>query len=210
MTETYTAAADAALTADVYRAAIFVKIVFPSYTFRVSSLVRDYTLGGELYIGAGSLGSMSVVSENADMTADPVEFTLSGIDASVASSLRDFAHQGSVVTAQLALFDINDAIIPDPVTFFVGAVDVMSMVLADTLTITVRADSFLRLGFRGPDGHRRMQADQEKIFVGDLGLEFAPQLANTVPWGVPTAVEPVASTSSRYDGHHGLPARRGG
>lgn len=192
MTETYTADVDAALTASVYRPAIFVKIAFPGYTFRASSLTRDYPLGGELYVGAGPIGTISVVSESSDMTADPVEFTLSGLDPLVASELRDFSHQGSVVTAQLGLFDSNDALIPDPVTFFVGAVDVMSMVLSDTLAITVRADSFLRLLFRGPDGHRRMQADQEEIFPGDLGLEFAAQLASTVPWGIATKVEPSA------------------
>lgn len=190
MTETYTAAADAALSASVYREVIFVKIVFDDYTFLACNLTRDYVLSGDTYVGCGGIGSISVISESADVTADPVNLTLTGLNTSLATDLRDFNHQGAPVTIQVGFFDVDETIIPDPVTVFTGFVDTMAMSLDTTLSINIQADSYLRLFFRGPDGHRRMQADQEQIFVGDLGLEFAARLSNSVPWGVKTAIPP--------------------
>jgi hypothetical protein len=186
MTETYNSDTEAALSASVYREILFLKIEFPGYTFRACNLTHDYTLDGETYIGCAPIASISAISESADITAEPVQFSLSGLDSSLISELVDFEHQGSAVTLSVGFFDESDTLIPDPVTVFVGVVDTMSLSIGSTLTVTITADSYLRLLFRGPDGHRRMQSDQELIFSGDLGLEFAASLSNTVPWGVPS------------------------
>lgn len=191
MSEEYTAGAAAALVGDVYREEVFVKIEFPSYTLRCSSLLRPYPLDGETYDGLGTLGTISAISESADVSADPITLTLSGLDTSLVSELQDFHHQGSPVTIKVAFFDANGVLIPDSVTVFVGIVDTMSWTLGDTMSISVQADSYLRLLFRGPDGHRRMAADQEAI-LGDTGLEYAAQLVDNVPWGVPNGAASAA------------------
>lgn len=186
MTETYTPAALAALEGAPYHEEAFVKIVFPSYTLRCCSLLRPYTLDGETYDGVGTVGSISVISESADVSADPITLTLSGLQPSLVSALQDFAHQGSLVTIKIAQFDASGVLIPDPITPFVGTVDTMSWALGNTMSVSVQADSYLRLLFRGPDGHRRMAADQEAIFPSDFGLGFAASLVDNMPWGVPT------------------------
>lgn len=197
MTETYTAGAITALEAQPYREEVFVEIEFPGYTFRASSLARDYIVDGELYTGAGPLGSISGISENADMAASPVTLTLTGLDASLAAELRDFTHQGSPMTVKIVFFDSSDVFIADPVTVFIGVIDTLSWEIGATLAITVTADSYLRLLFRGPDGRRRMQGDQEQIFPGDKGLEFAGSLFPELNWGVPQTIKTATTSSGR-------------
>jgi hypothetical protein len=206
VTESYDAATAAALQAEIYREELFVTINFPGYIFAVSSLIRDITVAGQLFTGVGRLGTISAVVENADITATPIQLTLSGLDANVATALRDFTHQGSIVTIQAGFFDANGTLIADagnPVTIFVGYIDTMSMNIGSTLSITVNADSLMRLIFRAPDGLRRMPSTQEAIFPGDIGLEFAPRLQESVPWGVPNKLQaaapvPAAAPNSRF------------
>ena len=197
-----TTAFDDALQAGIYRPEIFVKIVFPSYTFLAWSGTGPYTLDGDAYTGVGSLGSISAVGESSDLTADGADLNLSGLNSNLVSSLQDFDHQGSPVTIQLAMFDAARVIIPDPETIFAGIVDTMSFVIGETLDISVRCDSILTMLFRGPDGGRRMQAQQIQICPADLGLEFSAGLKEDIPWGVATKLTIDESQRNLY--------RRGG
>ena len=188
MSEDYTAGAIAALSAGVYHEQVFVKIEFPGLTVLLSDMDRNEVVDGETYIGSGDLGDISQIVESADMVDDPISMTLSGLDTNLVSELKDFTHQGSRVTIKVVLYDANDQQIPDPITIFTGIVDTMGWTIDDVLIIEVTVDHFLRMMFRGPDGRRRMQGDQEAVFpgVGDLGYEFATRLTDQVPWGIPT------------------------
>lgn len=183
MSESYTAAAIAALSAPVYNEEKFVEILFPGYTARFCTLDRSYTLSGDTYIGTGKLGRISDITEKTDFTAEPITLTLSGLDNNVVSALQVVDHQGSPVTITVAQFDTSDVIIADPVEVFVGAVDTMSWEIGKTTSVTILVDHFLRLMLRG-GGDRRMQANQEAIFPATKGLDYAASMTNSITWGV--------------------------
>jgi hypothetical protein len=179
-----------------YRAERAVRIQFPDFVFRVWSGTNIITINGEVYMptaimtGGGvavHLGAISEITDTSDMSDQPLELTLSGISTDIQAELRDYQHQGSPVTITEIQFDANYRVIPDPYVILSGLIDTMSMLAGDTLSISVRVISLLRMAFRGPDGHRRMQQDQDALFKdsGDLGLEFCGRLKEVIPWTVP-------------------------
>ena len=188
MTELTTANQTAAA-ASPYRRALFVTVTFSDYTMRVWTGLGPRAIGSDTYTGAGYLGSVSLVP---DMTVDMaggvvasrVELTLSGIDASLAADMQDYEQQGAAVSILLGHLDVNDVLVDDPVSLWDGQVDTMAMTLGATLTVKLVCENFLAWLFRGPDGSRRTNEDQQDKFTGDLGLEFVGKLADAIPWGV--------------------------
>lgn len=186
---TLTAGVQAAIIAEIYRPARFVTITFPGLLFRVWTGIGTFTIDGNDYTGAGSLGNIAAITDTATdgvntFNAQRLALTLSGLDPSLAAGLRLANHQGSPVEIIEALLDSNGAVIDDDYAIFNGEVDTMSMTLGDTLTINVQCENYISFLFRGPDGRRRTTADQEDLFPGDKGLEFDGNLPVDIPWGV--------------------------
>lgn len=175
-----------------YRCQRAVRIQFPTYDCKVWDGIGLKTISGQVYKGIGSVGAISAVSDTSfdgmrGPVADRVELTLSGLETRLADELRDFQHKGSAVSILEAHFDSNYEVISDPYSIFEGQVDTMSLVLGDNLTIKLIADNFLSYMFRGPDGRRRGDSDQQEIFSGDVGFVFQSTLTNSINWGIPNS-----------------------
>lgn len=193
---TVTSAFRNALKNQPYRGQIAVRIQFSGYDCKVWDGIGPKTISGQTYLGVGALGAISPIADtSADgmrgFNAERVEMTLSGlpVQAALVTELKDFQHQGATVTIFGVLLDATDAVVADPVTLFSGQVDTMSWMLDDTLTVKLVAENFLAFMFRGPDGRRRADADQQELFTGDLGFGFQGKLPTTIPWGSPTNMQ---------------------
>jgi hypothetical protein len=184
-----TSAVQTAIVSDVYQTARFVTISFPGNIFRMWSGIGPFTLGGNVYQGAGSLGTLGTIT---DTTTDGVStfnsqrltMSLSGLDTTLAAQVNSIDHQGSPVEIIEAQIDSTGAVIPNSYDIFLGEVDTMAISLGATLDIAVQCENYLSFAFRGPDGRRRTTADQEDLFPGDKGLEFDGSLPPDIPWGI--------------------------
>ena len=185
---TVTSSVQSALSAQPYTAARFVTLTLPGYTFRAWTGIGSKTLNGNVYVGAGSLGDISPISDRSDLSAQKIQMTLTGLDPSLHADVVNYLHQGAPVEIIEAQMDQDGNVVPNSYDILVGEVDVMSMELGETLSVIVQVDNLLSMMFRGPDGHRRTGIDQQTLFSNsgspDLGLSYVGNLLMNIPWGV--------------------------
>ena len=117
---------------DVLRPIYFIKFEFPSGNVYLNSSDRNITWGGNSYIGAGSIGSVSDVEETSELQAQGIKLTLTGIPSTYVSIALTSEYQGSATTQYLGFFNNNYGLVDDPFIIFVGKVDTMSISLSNT------------------------------------------------------------------------------
>jgi len=185
---TVTSGVQSALSAQPYTMARFVTLILPDYTFRVWTGLGSKALNGNVYIGGGSLASISPISDRADLSAQKIQLSLTGLDTSLMAEVVNYLHQGAAVEIIEAQTDQDGNVVPDSYDILVGEIDTMQTELGDTMSVSVTVDNLLSLMFRGPDGHRRTAIDQEILFPNsgapDLGLQYVGNLLMNIPWGV--------------------------
>jgi len=169
--DTLTALAD-----DVLRPANFVKMEFDSADVNVWSGLGEYTLDGDVYTGLGNLGGISAVSENTNLSSNPVDFTLNGIPTEYVSLALQEPYQGKPITYSVAFLDSSGAVYGESFQMFKGLMDVMSIKKGvPTSNITLRAESVLRRAERpgvrkmNPQHHMRDRPlDKFFIFLNNI------------------------------------------
>jgi hypothetical protein len=148
---------------------------------------NDINIGGVTYIGSGNLLSVSPVDESADIRANGIKLTLSGLDSSIISSALTEDSQGKVVKiffGVLATTDNRTVIVDTPYQTFEGFIDTMS-ILEDSNTAQISVDVENKLIIlEKPTNRRYTDQDQKDLFAGDKGLEFVESLQDKrIAWG---------------------------
>ena len=161
-----------------------VHFAFDSGDLRVWPGPADLVAGGETWIGAGTLLSISQVEENSEIVAGKVDFGRNGVSNSLISLALGEHYQGRTVEMFLCFFDENGAVIQTPVPIYKGKLDIME--LEDDgrkCSIIVRAESRLR-NLRQAPLTRYTDQDQKALFPGDRFFEFLPQMQEKrLIWG---------------------------
>ena len=169
---------------DVLRPIYFLKFDFPSGNVYLNSSDRNITWGGNSYIGAGSIGSVSDIEETSELQAQGVKLTLTGIPSTYVSIALTSEYQGSATTQYLGFFNDNYGLVDDPFVIFVGKVDTMAISLSDTATIEVDIENRL-IDWERPRISRFTNEEQQNLYSGDKGLEFVDSVAEKeLFWGV--------------------------
>lgn len=183
MPRTVSTAFQNATQASVIRPALFLEGVFDSGTLRLWTGIGNFTLGGNVYTGAGSLIGIEPVTENNQLEVTGTAITLSGIDSSVLSLAISEPYQGRVVTVTLALLDASNAVIGSN-PLFVGRCDVMTA--SDdgaTCTITITVEN-KKVDLTRARARRYEEADQRKYYPTDRGFQFVTAIQDAqVQWG---------------------------
>ena len=146
--------------------------------------IGDLVVGGITYVGAGTLLSVSPVKESADLAANGMSVTLSGVTDPLISKARDVDYQGRELKIYLGAMDSANSVIADPVLIFSGFMDTMSIQdSADTATITVSVENRL-IEFQRNRVRRYTAEDQKIDYPTDKGLEFVAEIAEKeIVWG---------------------------
>lgn len=118
-----TPAMAAALCAPVLRCALLVSLQFADNTIYLWSGLGPLEWNGNTYIGVGSLGSISTVSEDSTVEAKGVVFELSGIPANLVSEVLWETRLLYTAKAYFALWDADGNLIPTPVLSYRGKMD---------------------------------------------------------------------------------------
>lgn len=170
---------------------------FASGFVRVAAGTQDITIGGNLFLAAGSLVGLSTIREPSDLSTGQWEVTLTGVPSDAVSIALNEHYQGRWARIWAVILDPTTLQpIPDPILLIVGRMDQMLVSYDENMaevkvTITDHLADWDRARVL-----RWTHEDQQLLFPGDRGLEFVPA---TAAWNFiwPTAAALRAPPSSR-------------
>ena len=158
-----------------------------------SSIVRVWTgihtasfndIGGSGdYLGVGTLGSISAITETTEVASKGIDLTLSGIPTEYVSLALTGSYRGREAVVYLILYNTNMSSY-EQVTMFRGRMDQMIInESSDSSNITIKCESRLVDLNRQKDVRYTDEA-QKELSPTDKGLEFVSSMADkSIYWG---------------------------
>ena len=137
------------------------------------------------YLGVGNLASIAAIVETADLEANGIQLSLSGVPSDVLAESLSQCRQGMPVRLWLGFLDSSGAVIQSPINAFIGRMDTVSVDEgADTAVITMTAESRL-IDLNRPRIRRYTDDDQQRTSPGDLGFQYVPMVQDwNGSWGL--------------------------
>lgn len=181
---TMTAGLIAALAADNVALINLLELDFVSGFVRVHSAAGDVVFNGDTFQGVGTHGGISNAEESEELRAYQVRMTLNGIDPAIISTAFDEVYQGRSARVWAGALTSDYQLIADPILVFSGRMDNMQVTLGERsasidLTVTNKLADWDR-----PRIRRYNRADQQAVFPGDKGFDFAEEMVSkTLFWG---------------------------
>ena len=167
-----TSAYQAAISSAMLRPALFVQATFVSGPLYVWSGMGPITWNGQVWIGIGTLGSVSTIEEGSTVSAKGVTLTLSGLDPTLLEDVMEEFQVGLPALVYLGVFDATGALIADPVCCFSGRMDQPTIDISGT-TASIAINCENRLVEMNVSVERRYtDEDQQLDYPGDLGFQF--------------------------------------
>lgn len=179
MSRDLTAGMQAEIVKQLTRPAIFYEGEFATGTVRLWSGIGDIIWNGQSWQGAGLLGSVSPIEENADVRAAGVRVALSGVPGTLVSLALAEARQGKRASLWLAMLDEAGAVLADPYLIFNGLLDVPTITeTGEGATIELSYENRL-ISLRTPNIRRYTAEDQKAVYPEDAGFDFVTSLQDT-------------------------------
>ena len=156
---------------------LFVEMLFDSAPLRVCSAGYNVDWNGFTWQGVGALGALEEVKEAEGGEVTGLGFVISGVPSSHIAIALGENYQGRVVNVYIGFLNLpTHAILADPVLEWSGRLDQMTVAdEGEFATIRVTAENEL-FDFARPAPLYWSNEDQQKLYPGDRGLEFAAQL----------------------------------
>lgn len=187
MSRTLSSGMQTAATAEVVRPIVLVQCDFDSGALNLWNGIGDLTVSGVTYVGGGTLLNISSMKESADLAANGMTVTLSGVQEPLISKARDEPYQGRELVIRLGAMDASNSVISTPVIIFSGFMDTMVIQDgAETATISVSVENRL-IEFQRSRIRRYTAEDQKIDYPDDKGLEFVAEISEKeIVWGSET------------------------
>lgn len=149
---------------------------------RVTTWHRPLTWAGATYLAAGSLGQIDASEETTEQ-ARPLRFSVSGLPSAQISLVLSEPVQGRSVSVYVAIFDPETYQVLDAALEWQGQIDTMQVSEdGQTAVVTVAAES-AGLDLLRAAPVRYTDVDQQRLFPGDLGLQYVTaQAEKTLVW----------------------------
>ena len=156
---------------------------------RLTTWHRPLTWAGGTYLAAGSLGQIDASEESTEQ-AQPLRFTLSGLPSAQISLVLSEPVQGRNVSVYVAIFDPDTHAVLDAALEWQGVIDTMQVSEdGQTAVVTVAAES-AGLDLLRAVPVRYTHIDQQRLFPGDLGLQYiTDQAEKTLVWPARTVFD---------------------
>ena len=174
----------------VVRPVVFVELGFdaPVGTMYVHDDVGDLT--GEdwdgvsrTWEGLGDLGGVEGVEEGEEISPYALSFTLSGIDADIASTVLTDDTVLRTVRVLLGFRDSDRSLVSQPHPWWSGQINDQQVLVGPESVIRVTAESRM-IAFEEVNGRKFNEADQQEQHPGDLGLQYLEQMSDAkIKWG---------------------------
>ena len=158
---------------------------FASGTVRLWSGYGNLSWNGYTWVGGGKIIGISDLSETANIVANGVTVTMSGVDPSDVSTVLANAEQNRPGKIWFGVLDSSGNVVADPFQVFSGTLDVPSIEDDGTQTcrITLSYENRLAILLR-PAEARYTHEYQQQLYPGDLGLEYVSSIQEKeIKWG---------------------------
>jgi len=189
MGRTITSAAQTAAESEIVRPVRLVELDFSGGFMRLTTANQDIPfdsngdLADETFTGVGRLASISRVEEGAEQKAYSINIRISGVATQHISTILTNTYQNRSAKVWLGLLDVNLQLVADPVLTFSGRMDTLDLTLGKTAEISIIVQSRLA-DWERARLLRYTNEEQQRLFLGDKGLEFVPQMVEkTIIWG---------------------------
>lgn len=183
MSRTLTAGVQAAIALGNVPLVMLVEMDFPSAFLRFNNSGQTLAWDGHDWLGFGNIGSIEPITEAADLSANGLAFVVSGVASEHIANALGQDYQGRSCKVWYAVLDSDYQVIADPIGPFSYRMDTMDIELGQTASIRVTAESRLTDWERAPVS-RYTSEEQQRLYPGDLGLEFVPQMSEKqIRWG---------------------------
>lgn len=155
--------------------------------------------GSGNYLGVGTLGNISSVSETTEVAAKGIELTLSAIPTEYVALALSGSYRGRDAVVYLILYNTNMSSY-EQLTLFRGKMDQLVITEgADSSTIGIKCESRL-IDLNRPQDVRYTDEAQKQLYPTDKGLEFVSSMADkSIYWGT-SAPASVGNTGGGADG----------
>lgn len=172
------------ITGAVVRPILLAELEFDSGVVRVWNGVGTLTISGNPFTGIGNLGSISPVTETAQVKSTGLDMTLSAIDSDLLSIAMTEDYQERNATLWLGFMDTSTNAYIDRIQMFKGRMDVMTIEESgDQSVISLSTESIL-VGLERARERRFTDQDQKSQYPTDLGFEFVTSLQQKdIAWG---------------------------
>lgn len=173
----------AALEGAVVRPVLFAKLDFPTSPVLVHSGVGTITFNSEDYLGVGSYGGVSKVTEGAEARPYDIDLTLSGIPTEIIAETLGDDYQGQLAVLYVGLLNSDHVLLGEPKCIWSGYMDYPDISLGKTATIVVhcrgRANDWSRSRVE-----RYTKEQQRADYPDDSGLDYIAQMEDKqIYWG---------------------------
>lgn len=168
---------------------LFAAFNFVSGFVRLTSWDSDIAWGGNAFQSIGKFAGFSDYEETADLTSAALTFTLSGVDASLMSTVLTEKYHNRDVSMWVGWLDSNNNLVDTPYLLWEGFMDSMQIHSDEgQAAISLICESRLLLLAKSA-GWGYSDVHQKQFFVGDSFFNLVASLPNkVVDWGAPSAV----------------------
>lgn len=138
---------------------------------------------GQTWLGAGTLGSISMIEDGSTVEARGIQLSFSGFDATLLPDVMTEFALGQPVIVYVGLFS-GGSLIATPLTAWAGRTGQPEVsVDGSGARITIECETRL-VDLNTPVGRRLTTEDQQRDWPGDLGFIFVNQIQQiTLYWG---------------------------
>lgn len=162
------------------RPVLFYEGVFTGGTLRLWSGVGTISWNSQSWVGAGNLLGISDITETADLRAEGITLSLSGLSSTTIAIALAQARLGLAGSVWFGVMTAAGAVIADPYLAFKGKLDVPTIEdNGDTCVISVSYEHQL-VDLERPRIRRFTHEDQQIDHPGDLGFEYMSGLQEQV------------------------------
>ena len=157
---------------------------------------------GETYAAIGEngqFGGTSGIEEVSEFRPKSMRLTLSGVPQSNVDELSPGEYHGRDCDLYIALLDENGAFVDTPQRLWSGFMDYATVAVTDSsAAITLVCESRI-LDFKRPRASRYTNAEQLRLYPGDLAFQFVARLNGRVlQWGGSRVLSPPGGTSTTF------------
>lgn len=159
-----------------------IELFFDSGTIRFWNGYQPITVGGNTFIGTGSLLSISTIQENVEIRANGMEIELNGIPSDIIALALTEPYQNR--DAKIYTGTVSEDLTVDSYLAFSGLMDTMSIAEdGGTARVTLTLENQL-ITLERTRELRYTSREQKRLFSGDRGLDFVDNIQNkTIEWG---------------------------
>lgn len=162
---------------------VCVELEYESLTSRAHTGVGELTFDGKTFYGVGQLGHIDAVTESADLSANGLTLTLSGVTQENISIALNEPYQNRPATIYLALLNEDGQLVGTPSVIYAGNIDTQTLSVGKKGAISIALENRL-VDWDRPRVSRYNNETQQRHYPNDKGFEFVEQTAEKqIVWG---------------------------